>query len=69
MKAVINIEIMDDTSEELCNEQGMTREKLQDMYERGFSGIMQEIANPGVKWELQVQITDNTKQEEQHGEE
>ena len=67
MKAVINIEIMDDTSEELCNEQGITMENLHDLYKQGFEGIMQRIAHPGVKWELQVQITDNTKQEAQHG--
>ena len=68
MKAVINIEIMDDTSEEFCNEQGMTKEFLHDLYKQGFEGIMRRIEQPGVKWELQIQITDNTKQEAQHGE-
>lgn len=69
MKVCINIEIKDNTSAEVCAANGMSMEKMRYMYEQGFSGIMQGIVHPGVKWGLQVQITDNTKQEAQHGEE
>lgn len=62
MKAVINIEIMDDTSAETCAAHGMTMDKLHDMYTKGFAEILRHSVHPDAKWELLVHVVDNTKQ-------
>ena len=62
MKACINIEITDDSSEELCAAHGMSMSNLQKMYTEAFANILRGV-HPAAKWELLVHIVDNTKQE------
>lgn len=61
MKVVINIEIADDTSAEVCAAHGITMDKLHDMYTQAFGQFLRECAHPACKWELLVHIVDNTK--------
>lgn len=67
MKAVINIEIADDSSAEVCAAHGMSMDKLHDMYTKAFAEILKQAVHPDAKWELLVHIVDNTKQGAQYG--
>lgn len=60
MKVNINITLEDDTTEEELRSQGITRQKLMELYQNAFAGFLEAGDNGKIKKELLVVVTDNT---------
>ena len=63
MKVQVNITLTDPSNEEQLVEAGLSSKKLLESYTEAFANILQGIAHWGVKVDLHVVVTDNTKEE------
>ena len=62
MKVKINIELWDDTSTEDLENLGLTDKFAKLMYEHAVKQLLEEACDSRTKYEMHVEIEDNTKQ-------
>ena len=67
MRVQINITFTDDTPEEVLIVAGSSQAKLCEFYTEAFANLLTSIEVAGIKKDLHVVVSDNTKEEENHG--
>lgn len=56
MKAYINIELWDDTTEEQINAVGLTRDFLKNGYKEAFDSILKQAVAVGCEYSIDVEV-------------
>ena len=56
MKAHINIELWDDTTEEQLNDAGLTLNFLKNGYKNAFDNILKQAVAEGCEYSIEVEI-------------
>lgn len=64
MKAIVTIEISDNSTPEVLAKYGQTYESVRMLTEQSFIELMEATSVPGSRYTVAVQIEDNTKVED-----
>ena len=56
MKAHINIELWDDTTEEQLNNAGFTLDFLKNGYKNAFDNILKQVVTEGSEYSIEVEV-------------